>query len=282
MLEPIKINKEEVSLRYLIEDCLFMFNLQIEMKELKVLIDVDASVPDAIESDPMRLQQILNNLISNATKFADDFSAIEVTATYLPESETLKISVSNFGIIIEDKERRSLFKRYKTLKSAKIMGYAGSGLGLYIARSLCQTMGGDLELQNSCLKQGPTEVGHNIFTATIKAKKVVQDTRFVELLKGINLAQIEFRPIVDAKILIFEDQAYSLIALKELMHNDLGLKPYVHFYSSGSAIANALRKFFEERSENQVAIILIDFNMPGMNGVDLIKWTRGFYKANLP
>jgi signal transduction histidine kinase len=125
-------------------------------------------VPKYVESDPVRLQQVVSNLMSNATKFADDFSIIVITCSF--DNDELHISVENDGIVIEDEEKRDLFKRYKTLKAAQMIGAAGSGLGLYISRSLCQAMGGDIVLHNKVSGHGVQEVGHNAFIATVKVK----------------------------------------------------------------------------------------------------------------
>lgn len=74
-----------------------------------------------------------------------------------------------------------------------------------------------------------------------------------------------------------------MIALKELMTSGLKLGSHTRFFSSGTTIANAIKTLYEEKSENQVAIVIIDFNMPGMNGLELMTWTRGYFKThNLP
>lgn len=175
MLEPIKVKKQRVYPQSLIDDTLFMYNLQIEMKELKIVLKVDDDLPTVIESDPVRLQQVINNLMSNATKFADDFSTIEITASYNAEDEVFKFSVTNQGIVITDEEKAHLFKRYKTLQGAQMIGSAGSGLGLYICRSLCQALGGDVKLDNTKVKKGIVELGFNRFTASIHAKQLQED-----------------------------------------------------------------------------------------------------------
>jgi len=114
-----------------------MYQLQIEMKQLKVGTFVDFTVPELVETDPVRLQQVFSNLMSNATKFSNDQSTIEITCSFSLVDDKLLISVANEGLVIEVEEKKELFQRYKTLKAAKKIGAAGSGLGLYISRSLC-------------------------------------------------------------------------------------------------------------------------------------------------
>jgi CheY-like chemotaxis protein len=280
VLEPIKIKKQQVYPTCLIEDTLFMYNLQIDMQDLKVIVDIDPSVPKLIESDPVRFQQVLSNMMSNATKFANNFSEIEIKCTYDNDKELLMVSITNEGVIIQDKEVHDLFKRYKTLKSAQMTGAAGSGLGLYICKSLCQAMGGDIVLEKRVSKNDDVEVGINTFVASIKAKRLEEDKTFFQLLEALNVKQIEFDTIEQTKILIFEDEAYSLLSLKELMHNGFKLKQHTEFYNTGTAIANTIKQLYDEKGTNQVAIVIIDYNMQGMNGIELINWVHGFFKTH--
>jgi CheY-like chemotaxis protein len=82
--------------------------------------------------------------------------------------------------------------------------------------------------------------------------------------------------VIKSKILIYEDQVYSQIALEHILFNELKLKNRISFYNSGITIAGAIRTLFTEENRNQVALIILDYKMPGMNGIELIKWIK-FY-----
>jgi CheY-like chemotaxis protein len=91
----------------------------------------------------------------------------------------------------------------------------------------------------------------------------------------VGLTDITFNPanISKSKIFIFEDQAFSLIAMENILFDQLKLRNHTQFFSTGSSIADAIERLFEEKYANQVALVLIDNQMPGMTGVELIKRT---------
>jgi PleD family two-component response regulator len=135
-------------------------------------------------------------------------------------------------------------------------------------------MGGDIVLQSKIVNEDGEVKGLNEFIASIQVKPLTVET----FNDNVDITQVTFQKIANTKILIFEDQAFNLLALKEMMYFGLKLKNQTTFYSSGSAIAQAMQQFFKEKGENEVAIVIIDYNMPGMNGIELINWTRGYFK----
>ena len=129
---------------------------------------VDPLVPRCLKLDPTRLKQVLNNLLVNALKFSAHnipMNRVDIECYYYSESDTLQFSVIDFGIPISDSEKAQLFKQFKTLESAKAINQAGSGLGLFICRSVVQAMGGTIHLLNHL----DPDVGVNAFLVNIKA-----------------------------------------------------------------------------------------------------------------
>jgi two-component system sensor histidine kinase/response regulator len=111
--------------------------MQAHKKKQRIVLKIDEKVPNFIESDPIRLQQIVNNLISNAIKFSDEKTSIDIESYYLTESNAFQVTVVDEGIPISNEEKMILFKPYKTLESARKINAAGPGLGLYMCRELC-------------------------------------------------------------------------------------------------------------------------------------------------
>jgi signal transduction histidine kinase/DNA-binding response OmpR family regulator len=121
-----------------------------ESKELHFLTTIDSDVPRCVNSDPGRLRQILNNLISNAIKFTDAGS-VEVHLTVDDAVDklsgndfTAKISVKDSGIGISDTGQKRLFQEFSQVGEARVGEIGGSGLGLAICRTLTERMAGSV------------------------------------------------------------------------------------------------------------------------------------------
>jgi two-component system sensor histidine kinase/response regulator len=146
----------------------------------------------------MRLQQIANNLLSNAIKFSDEGTRINIESYYVPETEIFQFSVTDNGIKITDEEASTLFKPHATLQAARDANTAGPGLGLYMCKSLCQQMGGNLKLFNKI----KSTVGSKAFVANISAKTASEHALEPLALDEIDLETFD---VIKSKILIFED-----------------------------------------------------------------------------
>jgi signal transduction histidine kinase len=145
--------------------------MQAHKKKQRIVLKVDEKVPKFIESDPNRLQQIVNSLLSNAIKFSDEKTQIDIESYYLTEANAFQVTVVDEGIPISNEEKMTLFKPYKTLESARKINAAGPGLGLYMCRELCQKMDGDIELVNEIDKS----IGEKAFVINVAAKVLAED-----------------------------------------------------------------------------------------------------------
>ena len=86
--------------------------MQAHKKKQRIVLKVDEHVPKFIESDPIRLQQIVNSLLSNAIKFSDEKTRIDIESYYLTDTDAFQITVVDEGIPISDEEKKLLFKPY--------------------------------------------------------------------------------------------------------------------------------------------------------------------------
>jgi signal transduction histidine kinase len=153
-----------------------------------------------IESDPIRLQQVVNNLLTNAIKFSDEKTNISIESHYLTDKRLFQVTVVDEGIPISDEEAATLFKQFVTLKSARDINAAGPGLGLYMCRELCRQMGGEIKLVN----KNDTMAGEKAFVLNVRANTVWESIESPDpisldskMLRSINVKR--------SKILIFED-----------------------------------------------------------------------------
>lgn len=156
---------ECVDPRELIQEVINSNKMQARKKNQSIVLLIDESVPKFIETDPLRLQQIVNNLLNNAIKFSDEGTRIDIESYYMPDKKLLQISVIDNGIPITDEEAETLFKPHSTLQSARDINAAGPGLGLYMCKCLCQQMGGSINLLNKIKKT----VGSKAFVLNVGA-----------------------------------------------------------------------------------------------------------------
>lgn len=160
-----KIKKESLNPRELLEEVINSNKMQAHKKKQRIVLKIDENVPKMIESDPIRLQQVVNNLLTNAIKFSDEKTRINIESYYMAEKRLFQVTVIDEGIPISEEEAATLFKPYATLKSARDINAAGPGLGLYMCRELCRKMGGEIKLVNKVKKS----IGEKAFVLNVKA-----------------------------------------------------------------------------------------------------------------
>lgn len=146
------------------------FRALAEKKGLKLNLFIDESLPTVIVSDPLRIRQILTNVIGNAVKFTrhgtiEIFAGIKSHAEHAERAECqgraqLSILISDTGIGISKESEQRLFQSFMQADSSTTRQYGGSGLGLVLSRSLARSLGGDLNLVRS--EQG----GGSVFELT--------------------------------------------------------------------------------------------------------------------
>src|SRR5213594_757179 len=130
-----------------------------EATKLAFLIDLRPGLPETIPTDPQRLQQILNNLLSNAFKFTEkgkvDFVAEMATAGWGPSNENLNraskvvaFRVLDTGIGIPVEKQKTIFEPFTQADGSTSRKYGGTGLGLSICRELTRLLGGEIRLQS--------------------------------------------------------------------------------------------------------------------------------------
>jgi signal transduction histidine kinase/DNA-binding response OmpR family regulator/HAMP domain-containing protein len=158
-----------------------MFRHVAEATRLSFTIDLGPGLPSTIPTDPHRLQQVLNNLLSNAFKFTETggvvFRAEPATSGWSPGNEALnqaggvvKLSVTDTGIGIAPDKQMSVFEAFAQGDGTTSRKYGGTGLGLSICRELSRLLGGEITLQSK-LGEGST------FTVYIPASRPVAARR---------------------------------------------------------------------------------------------------------
>lgn len=142
------------SLAFLIEEVADRFHIQAQQREVKLKAEIDKQIAEhRYVFDADKLDQVLNNLVSNALKFTPDGGAITLKAKKI--EDYIEISVQDTGIGIPEKDLPRIFERFYRVDKARTRNQGGTGLGLSISREIVQAHGGAISIQ-SALNKGTT------------------------------------------------------------------------------------------------------------------------------
>ena len=244
-----------------IKAMLHIFETKIQEKNLELVTQYDKNIPEVLLGDPVRLHQIILNLVSNAVKFTNK-GKITVAVNLLDEDiekTTIAFSITDTGIGIPENKIDKIFENFQQASSGTSRLYGGTGLGLAIAKQLVEPQGG---------------------TITVKSK-VGEGSTFsfiLTFLKTNSEAEIE-TPIMeidaenkDIKVLVVEDMALNQLLMKTLL-DDFGFD---------RDIAENGKIAIEKLKDKSYDIILMDLQMPEMNGFEATEYIRNTLNSNIP
>ena len=238
----------------LVEDLNALFALEAKNKNLSLNIDLDNTVPVYLFGDPVRLAQVISNVLSNAIKFTESGSiAIAITTQQIKEDTVvLKFVITDTGKGIAKPKIPSLFEPFIQEDTSINRRYGGSGLGLSIAKRLVLAMGGDISIDSE-VGQG-TEVTFNCeFTNNEKATTEQQSG-------GMN-NQLERNMLSGFSILVAEDNEFNQQLLVKLLEHHGAV---CHVAANGQEAINiAVAGSFD--------LILMDLHMPIIDGMEATK-----------
>jgi PAS domain S-box-containing protein len=245
-----------------IKTMLHLFETKILEKNLELIVNYDSSIPEVIMGDVVRLHQIIINLVSNAIKFTSDGSiTIEVkTLSNNDDFITIEFSVSDTGIGIEKNNIDKIFENFQQAHSQTSRIYGGTGLGLAIVKQLVEAQGGSIRVQSM-------ENEGSVFSFILQFDKAHGAT-----VLDIDAVELVDYNITGTRVLVVEDVELNQLLMKTLL-DDFGFECDI--------VANG--KIAIESLENkQYDIILMDIQMPVMNGFQATDYIRNVLKLNLP
>ena len=229
-------------------------------KQIKLRVDLAPEVPGMkLLGDPLRLGQILINLTGNAIKFTDHGSII-VRARLLedtPEGVLLRIEVADTGIGITTEQQQRLFTAFEQADGSMTRKYGGSGLGLAISKRLVEIMGGEIGV-TSTPGQGST------FWFTVRLVKSSELVQPAPAISEVSAYERLLNEYLGTRLLLAEDEPISQEVSRGLLE-DAGL--VVDLAEDGLQALDLAK-------QNSYALILMDMQMPHMNGIDATKAIR--------
>ena len=244
-----------------ISTMLHLFEPKILEKNLELVKEYDNRIPDVLVGDQVRLHQIILNLVSNAVKFTTKGKII-ISIRLLNEDEenaTIEFAVSDTGIGIVENEILTIFENFQQASSSTSRLYGGTGLGLAIVKQLVERQGGSLRVKSK-IDEGST------FSFILPFQKTKIK---VELETGIVELDTEIKNI---KVLVVEDVALNQLLMKTIL-DDFGFERDI--VSNGKLAIERLEK-------KSYDIILMDLQMPEMNGFEATQYIRNAMKSRIP
>jgi len=255
-IEAGKMDMEEVDFRLdeALDNISTLVGVKTQEKKLELLIKTDPAVPNMLVGDSLRLGQVLINLSNNAVKFTDTGEIVVSTQLIEKMDEKVKVrcSVSDSGIGMTPEQQGKLFQAFSQADSSTTRKYGGTGLGLTISKRLVEMMGGEIWVESEA------GVGSEfIFTAVF----------------GISKKEDHEQPaltpdMTGKRILVVDDNTTAREIFQDL------LKPMSFEVALAESGEEAILKLEEASKDNPFDLVLMDWQMPGMDGVDTSRKIR--------
>ena len=147
----MQIERVEFDVEKTINEILSFLNFEAAEKDIEIILDYDLSIPPAVTGDPLRLRQILSNLINNAIKFSDEgIILVSARSNRLEEGQIfIDFEIQDNGIGIPPEKQKELFSPFRQADSTVTRKFGGTGLGLVICKQLIELQGGSIDFQST-------------------------------------------------------------------------------------------------------------------------------------
>jgi PAS domain S-box-containing protein len=252
----MEIEQIPFNLRDVVEGVAEILSLRAQDKRLEFNCYIEPCLPDYVKGDPTRLRQILINLVGNAIKFTET-GEVSITVESMPTTNDnlqedkfrLHFVVSDTGVGISKKEQKKIFTKFSQADSSTTRKYGGTGLGLSIANSLVELMDGRMWLES---KPGRGSTFH--FSLCLGLIPDKQNSNF------------DYPDFSHVTILVVDDNITNLIILQKTLKA----------WGFRVKVAQNSRKALTilQKAHAKIDLILLDHQMPEMDGVELARSIR--------
>lgn len=255
-LEAGKLQLEsiEFNLRGLVYDVKELFSIKAQEKGIDLMVNYDDKIPNILKGDPLRLNQLLINLVNNAIKFTDSgFVRIDVNIQLSTINHALVyFEVSDSGIGIPLAKQSQIFQSFTQADSNTTRKFGGTGLGLSICKRILENLNSKLQLES--------EVGEGsrfFFTLNFEV------SRSASLGKSSKTASFE-DSIRGKRILVVEDNMMNIMVIRQFLQK----------WGVQTDIALNGREGYKRLQEENYDAVLMDIHMPEMDGIEATKLIR--------
>jgi len=271
-MSKIEANKLELSpadfnFENMLEHVMTVIGFRVEEKCQNLIINIDEAIPPSLFGDDQRLEQVIINLLSNAVKFTPELGFIKLNAQLLEETEdicTIQFTVRDTGIGISRENQVNLFDSFHQAESNTTRKFGGTGLGLSISKSIVEMMDGTISVESE-LGEGAA------FSFTIKMKRSAVDISKIDQLQA-DEDKLSINGLFNGQhILLVEDMEINREIAVAL------LEPTLAVIDCAENGVEAVRIF--RQSPEQYDLILMDVQMPEMDGYETTRKIRALEKA---
>jgi two-component system sensor histidine kinase/response regulator len=241
----------EFNLRDLIEELGVLYAESIDSQNLELVLSLPPNLPTLYQGDPVRLKQVLSNLLSNALKFTEQ-GQIVLRVAHIKEG-LLQFEVEDSGVGIKEDKIEHIFTSFSQADSSTTRKYGGTGLGLPIARQLVEMMGGKLTVK-SAVNFG------SCFSFTVQLVQL----RDIESSLPFSLSRLQ-----DKRLLVVDDNYTNRLLFQEQLAA-IGIDCAL---AKSGQYALQLMQAAEEQKQ-PYDLLILDVNMPKMDGLELTRNVR--------
>jgi two-component system, sensor histidine kinase and response regulator len=233
-------------LRDALEDTMRMLAPRVHQKSVELACHIHPDVPNALVGDPLRLRQVVVNLVGNAIKFTEQGEVVlRVQATPPTDRKVqLHFEVTDTGIGIPPEKQAVIFEAFSQADSSTTRRYGGTGLGLAISAQLVELMGGTISVESQ-----PARGSTFHFTAWFEMQQAEAEE-----------PPLGWRTLSDLPVLVVDDNSTNRRILVEVLTN-WHMRPVA--VADG---ASALAILEESLRTTRFAIVLLDGHMPDLDG----------------
>ena len=242
----------------LIEETLRLQHSQAEAKGLQLDLEIAPDVPQMVKTDPVRLRQVLLNLISNAVKFTQvGRISVRARAEQTYDGHRLRIVVEDTGIGIPEDKLETIFEEFSQAESSTTRRFGGTGLGLAICRRLLDALGGTITVRSQFGKGTVFAIQVPVLTSVVIA----------------NQSGPEPLPdLLPADILVAEDNKVNRLLVKKMLQNT---PARLRFANDGQLAV-------DEVMDHPPDVILMDMSMPRKGGLQAAQEIRAIQDIRQP
>ena len=252
--DRFELSETEFSFEKMLQKVVNVNYFRIDEKQQHFTVHLDKKIPQTLVGDDQRLTQVITNLLSNAVKFTPEQGSIRLDTHFVKEEDgicTIQIDVADTGIGISPEQQARLFKSFVQAENSTTRKFGGTGLGLAISKHVVDLMGGDIWIESELGKGSK-------FSFTIQARRGAKEHSSL-LSPGVNWNNI--------RVLVVDDES-------EIREYFADIAERLNFTCDTAAGGEEAIKLIEAKGFYD--IYFLDWNMPGMNGIELSRKIRDY------